>query len=57
MESNPQCYWNKWHPSEPQCPATIVGRRPERLGNVTDEWTWCGQHEGAGDTASKGGPE
>ena len=39
-----ECYHNKFNPSAPQCRATIVRPSPMRLGNLTDEWTWCGEH-------------
>jgi len=43
-----ECYFNKYHTTLPQCPATEVKTRPEwgrpKTGNVTDSWTWCAQH-------------
>ena len=39
-----ECYWNKLHPNKPQCAAQQVERDDLRVGNGTDDWTWCAKH-------------
>lgn len=42
-----ECYYMKFCPTLPQCANTEVDYRTLKLGNLTDEWTWCEEHRDA----------
>jgi hypothetical protein len=39
-----ECYYNKFHPTKPQCPETDVYLSPNMTGTFVDDWTWCAKH-------------